>query len=57
VTATVDPERSGRLIYLHGFRSSPQSFKARLMAARLQALGRGDDFFCPSLPVSPPPAA
>jgi predicted esterase YcpF (UPF0227 family) len=53
VTAPVDPERPGRLIYLHGFRSSPQSFKARLMAARLQALGRGDDFFCPSLPVSP----
>jgi hypothetical protein len=41
------------LFYLHGFRSSPQSFKARLLAQRLQALGHGDDFLCPQLPASP----
>nr|WP_274389267.1 YqiA/YcfP family alpha/beta fold hydrolase [Paraburkholderia tagetis] len=38
---------------MHGFRSSPQSFKARLLDARLTALGRGDEWLCPTLPVSP----
>jgi len=42
-----------RLIYLHGFRSSPASFKARLLDERLRALGRGADFLCPQLPASP----
>ena len=42
-----------RLIYLHGFRSSPESFKARLLAARMAELGRSAEFFCPALPVSP----
>jgi predicted esterase YcpF (UPF0227 family) len=41
------------IVYLHGFRSSPQSFKARLLAARLAELGRGDEWLCPTLPVSP----
>jgi predicted esterase YcpF (UPF0227 family) len=41
------------IIYLHGFRSSPQSFKARLLDARLEALGRGGEWLCPTLPVSP----
>jgi uncharacterized protein len=41
------------ILYLHGFRSSPQSFKARLLAERLAALGRGDEWCCPQLPVSP----
>lgn len=41
------------ILYLHGFRSSPQSFKARLIAQRLQALGRGADYHCPQLPASP----
>jgi uncharacterized protein len=41
------------IVYLHGFRSSPQSFKARLLAARLEALGRGGEWLCPTLPVSP----
>lgn len=43
----------GRLIYLHGFRSSPQSFKARLLAERLAALGHAERFACPQLPASP----
>lgn len=41
------------ILYLHGFRSSPQSFKARMIADRLHALGRGADYYCPQLPASP----
>jgi uncharacterized protein len=41
------------IVYLHGFRSSPQSFKARLLAARLTELGRAGEWLCPTLPVSP----
>lgn len=41
------------ILYLHGFRSSPQSFKARHMAARMQALGRAAEFYGPQLPASP----
>lgn len=41
------------ILYLHGFRSSPKSFKAQLLAARLAALGRAHDWRCPMLPVSP----
>jgi predicted esterase YcpF (UPF0227 family) len=41
------------ILYLHGFRSSPQSFKAKLLAQRMQALGRADDYLCPQLPASP----
>ena len=42
-----------RLVYLHGFRSSPRSFKAQLLAARLGALGLAGCFACPQLPASP----
>jgi len=41
------------ILYLHGFRSSPQSFKARVMRARLAELGRLSEWQCPVLPVSP----
>jgi uncharacterized protein len=41
------------IVYLHGFRSSPNSFKARMVAARMSELGRTDDWCCPMLPVSP----
>jgi predicted esterase YcpF (UPF0227 family) len=41
------------MLYLHGFRSSPQSFKARHMAERMQALGRLQEYHCPQLPASP----
>ncbi|MCG1017507.1 MULTISPECIES: YqiA/YcfP family alpha/beta fold hydrolase [Burkholderiaceae] len=41
------------ILYLHGFRSSPRSFKARLLAERLARLGRAGDWLCPQLPVSP----
>lgn len=41
------------ILYLHGFRSSPQSFKARLIAERMRALGRSEEYCCPQLPASP----
>lgn len=41
------------ILYLHGFRSSPSSFKARLLAERLLALGQQDVYLCPQLPASP----
>lgn len=41
------------ILYLHGFRSSPASFKSRLIEARLRELGFTDGWHCPSLPVSP----
>ena len=41
------------LLYLHGFRSSPQSFKARLLGARMADLGRVQEYVCPQLPASP----
>jgi hypothetical protein len=41
------------ILYLHGFRSSPQSFKAMLMAERMQQLGLADEYLCPQLPESP----
>ena len=45
------------LLYLHGFRSSPQSAKARLMAARVAADHPGVTWWCPQLPPSPQAAA
>jgi uncharacterized protein len=45
-----------RLLYLHGFRSSPQSSKAKLMAAKVKAVNRkkaGITWHCPPLPPSP----
>jgi predicted esterase YcpF (UPF0227 family) len=42
-----------RLIYIHGFRSSSRSFKARLLHARLAAVGKADRFFAPDLPPEP----
>ena len=50
---SAEPARCTHLLYLHGFRSSPQSAKARLVAAWLSA-HRPDVFFhCPQLPPSP----
>ncbi|WP_295377469.1 YqiA/YcfP family alpha/beta fold hydrolase [uncultured Pseudacidovorax sp.] len=45
------------LLYLHGFRSSPQSAKARLMAARMAARHPAVHWWCPQLPPSPRAAA
>ncbi|EYS96364.1 esterase [Cupriavidus sp. SK-4] len=41
------------LLYLHGFRSSPQSFKARLVQERMREWGVGRYYACPTLNVSP----
>lgn len=44
------------LLYLHGFRSSPKSFKAQRLARAVQALqqqGRPLIWCCPQLPPSP----
>jgi predicted esterase YcpF (UPF0227 family) len=41
------------ILYLHGFRSSPKSFKARVVHERMAALGRGNELICPQLPASP----
>jgi predicted esterase YcpF (UPF0227 family) len=41
------------ILYLHGFRSSPRSFKARVVQGRLDALGRARELVCPQLPASP----
>ena len=45
------------VIYVHGFNSSPASSKAKLLKARLDALGRGAEFAAPALPHSPAQAA
>jgi predicted esterase YcpF (UPF0227 family) len=41
------------LLYLHGFRSSPQSFKARLLHGWLQQHAPQVTWWCPQLPPSP----
>ncbi len=41
------------LLYLHGFRSSPQSFKARLVEAWLAEHRPDVTWWCPQLPPSP----
>lgn len=41
------------ILYLHGFRSSPQSFKARVMGQRMAELGLQAQYRCPQLPASP----
>jgi len=45
------------ILYLHGFRSSPQSNKAQLIRARLAQRGRLEEYLCPQLPASPRAAA
>jgi uncharacterized protein len=41
------------LLYLHGFRSSPQSTKARQVAARVRERHPAVTWWCPQLPPSP----
>ncbi|MBZ0133265.1 MAG: esterase [Rhodocyclaceae bacterium] len=41
------------IVYLHGFRSSPQSNKAQRLKAHMNELGLGLLFWCEPLPVSP----
>jgi hypothetical protein len=52
----VTPARGGaptHLLYLHGFRSSPKSFKAQRVQAWLAAHRRHVRWWCPQLPPSP----
>lgn len=49
----ITQEDKQMILYLHGFLSSPQTLKARLIEARLHALGIADVWHCPALPVSP----
>lgn len=41
------------LIYIHGFNSSPASFKARLVQEKMRVLGRVNEFIAPALPPGP----
>jgi predicted esterase YcpF (UPF0227 family) len=41
------------LLYLHGFRSSPQSTKARMVAERVRERHPDVTWWCPQLPPSP----
>lgn len=41
------------MLYLHGFRSSPASHKARVLGTALQERGWGTRYQCPALPASP----
>lgn len=45
------------LLYLHGFRSSPRSFKAQRMAAAVRERHPAVTWCCPQLPPSPRQAA
>ncbi|MFZ4536646.1 YqiA/YcfP family alpha/beta fold hydrolase [Propionivibrio sp.] len=44
---------SAGILYLHGFCSSPASWKARILADQMSARGQGDRFFCPALSTVP----
>lgn len=44
---------TSHLLYLHGFRSSPQSTKARMVAARMHEANPTVTWWCPQLPPSP----
>jgi len=41
------------ILYLHGFRSSPKSFKAQVVGRKMAELGRAHELICPQLPASP----
>ena len=47
------PRAPTHLLYLHGFRSSPQSFKAQRMARAVAARAQPPQWWCPQLPASP----
>lgn len=51
--ASFRPMPLTHLLYLHGFRSSPQSAKARQVHARVLERHPGVTWWCPQLPPSP----
>lgn len=44
---------SAGILYLHGFCSSPESWKARVLGSALRERGLGDRFLCPALSPVP----
>jgi predicted esterase YcpF (UPF0227 family) len=56
-TSEATPAAITHLVYAHGFRSSPRSFKAQFIAQWLQAHRPDIVWFCPQLPASPQAAA
>ena len=48
---------SALIIYLHGFCSSPASWKSRLLAEEMARRGKAASFCCPQLPAVPVEAA
>lgn len=44
---------TSHLLYLHGFRSSPRSFKAQMVEAQVRQRHPGVTWYCPQLPPSP----
>ena len=53
LTATIRLMHTTHLLYLHGFRSSPRSFKAQRMQALVRERHPGVTWCCPQLPPSP----
>jgi predicted esterase YcpF (UPF0227 family) len=51
------PQTTTHLLYLHGFRSSPQSTKARTLARYMASRHPQVSWWCPQLPPSPRAAA
>jgi predicted esterase YcpF (UPF0227 family) len=54
---SVNAKPLSHLLYLHGFRSSPQSHKARIMATYMAQHHSEVHWWCPQLPPSPQAAA
>ena len=57
LSATAPSAAVTHVLYLHGFRSSPQSTKARHMAALMKERFPTVTWWCPQLPASPQAAA
>ena len=53
MTTAASPAPVTHLLYLHGFRSSPQSTKARIVGAWVAARRPDIVWHCPQLPASP----
>jgi len=51
--STLQPTPVTHLLYLHGFRSSPQSAKARILAQHMASHQPDVHWWCPQLPPSP----
>jgi hypothetical protein len=53
VSGRAEGRRTGGIVYLHGFNSAPQSHKAQVLKAHMEALGLGARYACPQLPPAP----